>query len=77
MRLIDGGFKPMCTSVRIILTHDNFVRMVEFLDKRVTLFRSIYGSRMPNLFTGDSEEIRKAFDVMNGLSNNAKQEGQS
>ena len=71
-----NGVKKAKPSVRIILTHDNFVRMIEFLDKRVTLLRSIYGSRMPNLFLGDPEEIRKAFEVMNASLSNISQEEQ-
>lgn len=47
--------------VRVVMTHDVFTRMVDFLEKRAKLFRRAYINRTPNLYAGDEEELRKAF----------------
>lgn len=50
--------------VRVILSHDNYMRMVDFLEKRAVLLRRAYMNRTPNLYAGDAEELRKAFDEL-------------
>lgn len=47
--------------IRVVMTHDVFARMVDFLEKRAKLFRRAYMNRTPNLYAGDEEELRKAF----------------
>ncbi len=59
-----NGVKQAKPSVRIILTHDNYMRMSDFLEKRARLFRRAYMNRTPNLYSGNHEELRKAFDEL-------------
>jgi hypothetical protein len=56
-----NGSKTAKPSVRIILSHDSYMRMVEFWEKRAKLLRRVYMNRTPNLYAGDPEETRKAF----------------
>ncbi len=57
--------------VRVVMTHDVFTRMVDFLEKRAKLFRRAYMNRTPNLYAGDAEELRKAFEELYPSSNEA------
>lgn len=50
--------------VRVIMTHDVFTRMVDFLERRAKLFRRAYMNRTPNLYAGDEDELRKAFNEL-------------
>lgn len=50
--------------VRVVLSHDNYIRMADFIDKRAVLLRRAYMNRKPNLYSGDQEELRKAFDEL-------------
>lgn len=59
-----NGFKVAKPSVRIILSHDSYMRMVDFWEKRAKLLRRVYMNRTPNLYAGDPEETRKAFDEL-------------
>ena len=54
--------------VRVVMTHDVFTRMVDFLEKRAKLFRRAYMNRTPNLYAGDEEELRRAFAELYPLS---------
>lgn len=58
--------------VRVVMTHDVFVRMVDFLERRAKLFRRAYMNRTPNLYAGDAEELRKAFEELYPPSSEAK-----
>ena len=59
-----NGVKQAKPSVRIILTHDTYMRMVSFLEKRAKLLRRVYMNRTPNLYAGDQEELRQAFNEL-------------
>jgi hypothetical protein len=50
--------------VRVVMTHDVYMRMVDFLERRAKLFRRAYMNRTPNLYAGDSEELGKAFSEL-------------
>lgn len=50
--------------VRVVMTHDVYTRMVDFLERRAKLFRRAYMNRTPNLYAGDLEELRKAFSEL-------------
>ena len=56
-----GGEAVSRNRVRVVMTHDVFTRLVDFLEKRAKLFRRVYTNRPPNLYAGDMEELRMAF----------------
>ena len=58
------GIKQSRPMVRVVLTHDNYIRMVDFWEKRAKLLRRAYKNRRPNLYSGDAEELRQAFDEL-------------
>ncbi len=60
----DNGQKVSKPSVRVILSHDNFMRMMEFWEKRAKFLRRVYANRTPNTYSGDPREYRAALDEL-------------
>ena len=65
--VVGGDNLPTIPSVRLVLTHGSFVRMMEYWSKRVTLLRTVYQENpIGFLETGtELEIINKAFEDMN------------
>jgi hypothetical protein len=56
-----NGVRHSKPSVRIILSHDNYMRMIAFLEKRAKLLHRAYANRTPNLYAGNPDVLREAF----------------
>ena len=66
------GDKVNKPSVRIVLTHTNFVKMVDFMQKRADLLHRAYSGVPPDLMSGDPGELESAFDELYGVKDNSE-----
>jgi len=61
MQSPSGGAENVEVDSRIVLTHDTFIRMMEFWSTRYSALVSIYGDNPRSLHDYDREKIRQAF----------------
>ena len=70
----DGGSKVNKPSVRIILSHNNFTKIIDFMQKRAELLRTAYSGDPPDILSGDPNELRLAFERMYGTEANPSED---
>lgn len=60
--------------VRLVMTHDNFVKIMGFLNSRVDFLKHAYGGQTPSL-EDDPSRTRQAFPLLSGRPVDPAQEG--
>ena len=61
MQSPDGGVENVRVDTRIVLTHDTFIKMMEFWSTRYSALMSIYGDNPRSLNDYDRAKISQAF----------------
>ncbi len=62
----EGSVENVSLESRIIVTHDSFMRMMEFWSTRYSVLAAIYGETPRNLHDFDAEKVKKAFTTFIG-----------
>lgn len=68
-----GGVEAVSVDTRIVLTHDSFIKMMEFWSTRYAVLMSIYGDNPKSLNDYDAEKVRQAF-ISNSVQPGAENE---
>lgn len=61
MQSLDGGVEDISVNTRVVLTHDTFIKMMEFWSTRYSALVQIYGETPRSLHDFDRNKVRQAF----------------